>query len=580
MEVAPPLVSVINSGRIAEPNDSSTPSAESGRRKNKKRVLVRRKVRRSSRVVSQTELEESNNALQEELECRSGAPLTEVSYDSSAARQEKLEYRSAVVIQRFVRVRMIRLQVERLISLGRKRSLLLHEVLASERSYVQCLVALKREFILPLRQILSDVEVSNVFPGVSKILEAHQKNVKSLTLLIESNGGRLRLQVAQLFCDLAVKIGAVYSPLLNNFSKASIMLKKIMENNVKVAEVVNKCSGRGLTGLTYLQELMITPIQRLPRYEMLLMELVKCSHQLWPDAVALQAALTDIRQVCLRVNESKREADAKFDRSFLEQHASMQVLGEHRFKEKKVVQVHFCDKCEGLLLRKLVKCQDCGERFHVHCANALVGHQSCLQRRRLDLREKQVLFQFEVYITAEEESRFKCSEKRAGGIRVRSAGSELLSQLGTPSMMRIMSGVQPSKLLKNVNQHNVEMSVYAMILLLSDGLSLAYKWVFDANIDAPVIDMICEIPWKEVAIRELDEANSNVYSFIIASNRRGQSSFKFHLKSRLDRQNLVERIETTKAEQLARQKEVSASSKAQLSRRTSVLAESARRESK
>ncbi len=129
----------------------------------------------------------------------------------------------------------------------------------------------------PLSKLLSEVEMANVFPAVNEIWKLHEQFLATLEATMQTEdltkSGTERRKLAEIFSELASNCEKVYSPFLNQFQQASLVLKRLMENDpFKVGLAVESiCSPRssGISGLKYLGELMITPMQRLPRYELL-----------------------------------------------------------------------------------------------------------------------------------------------------------------------------------------------------------------------------------------------------------------------------------------------------------------------
>jgi len=56
-----------------------------------------------------------------------------------------------------------------------------------------------------------------------------------------------------------------------------------------------------------LNALLITPVQRIPRYKMLLEELIKSTPEGHPDKTNLESALKEIESVAWHINEQLRE---------------------------------------------------------------------------------------------------------------------------------------------------------------------------------------------------------------------------------------------------------------------------------
>ena len=69
---------------------------------------------------------------------------------------------------------------------------------------------------------------------------------------------------------------------------------------------MKKCKGHEYETL---ESFLITPVQRIPRYNLLLKEIVKNTWKTHPDYEDLVAAMEKIRETALYVNERAREAE-------------------------------------------------------------------------------------------------------------------------------------------------------------------------------------------------------------------------------------------------------------------------------
>jgi hypothetical protein len=465
------------------------------------------------------------------------------------------------------------------------------EILATERSYVKGLQQvsgrerpiyadsekkqLKRDFVYPLSKLLSEVSMANVFPAVNEIWKLHEHFLAKLEDTMRVDGGSRH--IAGIFSELASGCQQVYSPFLNQFQQASLVLKRLMENDPKVClavEAIASPKPGGPTGLKYLNELMITPMQRLvstsllvvlffphthsvkPRYELLFKELVKCASDLHPDSASLRKALADIQSMCKVVNEKKRESDEKQRRGFLEQHASMEVLRAHELEVRSITTVKFCGKCEKSVFsigRKSFKCTACGQYFHNECAEELGDGKYCPQRRRLDLSAKELIDQFEVYLMPDEESSLKPQQSKSGSkllLPNAAGGGGKGSSNASPSMRRLSQSPAVARKSQTSMAVASVVEIRALLFCFQDGLGIAHKWVFKGDEDNPVIDMIGELPWKTVSMRMVTGA-PNMSPFVISSNSRGVASMKFYVKTMLELQALDKKIRTIQEECLA-----------------------------
>jgi len=63
----------------------------------------------------------------------------------------------------------------------------------------------------------------------------------------------------------------------------------------------------GIVDTYQLSSLLIQPVQRVPRYEMLLMDMVKNTWETHPDLQSLQKALAAIKEIAKFINTQKKE---------------------------------------------------------------------------------------------------------------------------------------------------------------------------------------------------------------------------------------------------------------------------------
>jgi hypothetical protein len=97
----------------------------------------------------------------------------------------------------------------------------------------------------------------------------------------------------------------------------------------------------------------------------------------------------------------------------------------------------------------------------------------------------------------------------------------------------------------------VETEIRGLLFCFSDGLAIAHKWVFGGNDSDPVIDMLCEYPWKCVQARPVVSSDPSMHTFVVSSNAKGIASMKFYCKSALEQQAVLGKMESIRSEQMA-----------------------------
>eukprot|EP01113_Clastostelium_recurvatum_P028624 TRINITY_DN3459_c0_g1_i2.p1 TRINITY_DN3459_c0_g1~~TRINITY_DN3459_c0_g1_i2.p1 ORF type:complete len:1330 (+),score=357.21 TRINITY_DN3459_c0_g1_i2:583-3990(+) len=188
-----------------------------------------------------------------------------------------------------------------------RRALIAREILDTERAYVDSLRLIVDVYVHPMNQmqpsvkdysrsIFSELEVILAYNGMLlKTLEQRMKNWKT-----NDNLGDAFLKMTDFL--------KVYTQYVNNFNSAlkTITLSKQHERLGPFLEACAKdprCKGLDLGAL------LIAPIQRIPRYVLLLEDLVRHTPSSHLDHKNLTSALWKMKAVAEYVNEKKREAD-------------------------------------------------------------------------------------------------------------------------------------------------------------------------------------------------------------------------------------------------------------------------------
>ncbi|TVY90509.1 Dynamin-binding protein, partial [Lachnellula willkommii] len=116
-----------------------------------------------------------------------------------------------------------------------------------------------------------------------------------------------RTSVGACFGSHLKKLQAVYSDFLKNQEAASSRLK-VLEQDPSVNVWLDECNtvAKDLTLAWNLDALLVKPVQRLTRYQLFLVQLLKETDADHPDYPALTAASSDLAQIINNINELKR----------------------------------------------------------------------------------------------------------------------------------------------------------------------------------------------------------------------------------------------------------------------------------
>jgi hypothetical protein len=250
--------------------------------------------------------------------------LLSSNFDPTSIDLNSYDMRKIAVLQRAIHHWAVRLHFHQLIELlsqtnkdtamNAHRKKVLFEVLSTEASYFQTLDTIVEFFYKPLsgaaskpnNGIITKEEVAKVFSSIEAIHRFSKK------LLAEFDARLQKWPSVQFFGDIFLDHAdemMVYSDYINGFDEATAVLKKLLLNPKFVAfeQECMKATGKRLD----LASLLIQPVQRMPRYGLLLKELISHSPQDHIDYRNLVEAKARVQEVCSEINKKKQEYDNK-----------------------------------------------------------------------------------------------------------------------------------------------------------------------------------------------------------------------------------------------------------------------------
>lgn len=189
--------------------------------------------------------------------------------------------------------------------LTEKRYNVAHEILDTEQRYVKSLQQCIENHMKTLRNNYTILNKGTVDALFSNIQEVYLHNRRFLKMLEDKmEGWNDQCCLGDLFCTFFVGYTKdVYSTYINNFDSALDLYYKLMDENPDFnAFVMTRKKSLGLDLSSYL----IMPVQRIPRYLLLLGTLLEATHEDHPDRKGLQVAATKARQLTDEINENKR----------------------------------------------------------------------------------------------------------------------------------------------------------------------------------------------------------------------------------------------------------------------------------
>ena len=220
-----------------------------------------------------------------------------------------------------------------------KRNFIFQEILSTERSYVNSIENIVKHYIEPLKQqinetddpVVTNEEMLKLFSNIEVILKV---NLELLQQLEERN--KLWKEQGNDRCGDIFISTSPYFKLYSEYEKYSETSIALMNNKLLLNErfldfeysKLSLCNGLSLSAL------LIMPIQRIPRYRLLLEDLIRNTWTDHSDYTSLENALTAIKSVAQSLNDDIRahEKNSKVQEiGEMIKNAPMNLVAPHRY---------------------------------------------------------------------------------------------------------------------------------------------------------------------------------------------------------------------------------------------------------
>ncbi|XP_024084629.1 rho guanine nucleotide exchange factor 17 isoform X2 [Cimex lectularius] len=185
------------------------------------------------------------------------------------------------------------------------RTLVVVELYETERSYVESLQTLVLKYLQPLKcpdNTIIDVGiVDEIFYQIPEILAHHEAFLEELRKRLEN--WDLSQKVGDVFLDTFTKQSVIesYTNFINNWENAKEAIKTNSQSKPAFARFLETMA-REHKGKLALDSLLIMPVQRIPRYELLIQTLLKHTEPSHGDASILVNAQQAIHELAVTIN--------------------------------------------------------------------------------------------------------------------------------------------------------------------------------------------------------------------------------------------------------------------------------------
>ncbi|ORX81311.1 hypothetical protein K493DRAFT_95172 [Basidiobolus meristosporus CBS 931.73] len=190
------------------------------------------------------------------------------------------------------------------------------EILNSERTYVKGLLMIQKVFLCPLLEslatespILPRNSITRIFSNILDIVNLNRELLKQLEEQIATSPpSQVSAKIAKIFLDISPFL-KMYSMYARNFSNAITTVSTHSNQNSAFARFISVANDLPECGSLRFESHLILPVQRIPRYEMLLRQLMKSVGNEHPDYASLTKALHYVEDVAKYVNEMIRAGE-------------------------------------------------------------------------------------------------------------------------------------------------------------------------------------------------------------------------------------------------------------------------------
>ncbi|XP_070685621.1 rho guanine nucleotide exchange factor 17-like [Pempheris klunzingeri] len=186
-------------------------------------------------------------------------------------------------------------------------------LLDTEQSYVESLRTLIQGYMRPLKQpdggsIVDPLLVDEMFYQIPEILEHHEHFLEQVSSCVSQWHDRQTVGHILIQSFSKETLANMYSAYIDNFLNAKDAVRIAKEAKPAFHKFLEQ-NMRENKEKQALGDLMIKPVQRIPRYELLVKDLLKHTSEDHPDHSYLLDAQRDIKRLAEKINKGRRSAE-------------------------------------------------------------------------------------------------------------------------------------------------------------------------------------------------------------------------------------------------------------------------------
>ncbi|XP_045702021.1 guanine nucleotide exchange factor VAV2 isoform X1 [Phyllostomus hastatus] len=202
---------------------------------------------------------------------------------------------------------IIKVEVQQPMKMGMteddKRNCCLLEIQETEAKYCRTLEDIEKNYMVPLRLVLSPADVVAIFINLEDLIKVHRSFLRAIDLSMMAGGGTL----AKVFLEYKERL-LIYGEYCSRMECAQSALNQLLASREDFRLKVEECTLKVQDGKFKLQDLLVVPMQRVLKYHLLLKELLSHSTDR-PERQQLKEALEAMQDLAMYINEVKRDKE-------------------------------------------------------------------------------------------------------------------------------------------------------------------------------------------------------------------------------------------------------------------------------
>ncbi|KAJ8007580.1 hypothetical protein DPEC_G00095510 [Dallia pectoralis] len=191
------------------------------------------------------------------------------------------------------------------------RQAVIYELLTTEVSHLRTLRVLDQVFFQKMRGVVTPDELACIFPNLPQVYDLHASLCEAMT-------NRRETPIVRCIGDIMLarfegEAGEVFleqvSHLCTQQSQALELIKNKQRKDPRFSHIIQECEASPHCRRLQLKDLLVSEMQRLTKYPLLLDKILKHTDSSSPDLLPLQLAQTCCRGILQAVNEVVRETE-------------------------------------------------------------------------------------------------------------------------------------------------------------------------------------------------------------------------------------------------------------------------------